>query len=146
VTAALRGHVGPIVHAVFSPDGRRAITTSIDGTARLWEVDSGVELVMLGGESELTREPNRFEPEKPSSGFFPDLSFLNHAIVHAGFSDDGRQAFTLQRTGRIRIFDILTREELLANAREFARRPLNAEERRTYFLSVEETGTSFPEP
>jgi WD40 repeat protein len=36
----LRGHTGAILHVSFSADDRRLLTTSRDGTARLWEIDS----------------------------------------------------------------------------------------------------------
>jgi len=138
--AVLRGHKLPATQAFFSPDSRRVITTSFGGTVRLWNVDSGVELVKLGGEGERTREPNRFPPEQPPSrgGFFPDLSSLIPPIEHAGFSAGGRQVFTLEKTGRLRMFDVLKPEELILKAKAFSRRPLNAEERSTYFLAAED--------
>ena len=36
--AVLRGHEGPVVSAVFSPDGRKLVTTSWDNTARFWDL------------------------------------------------------------------------------------------------------------
>src|SRR5262249_17504708 len=36
--AGLRGHDNPVLSAVFSPDGRRVVTASVDNTARLWDV------------------------------------------------------------------------------------------------------------
>src|SRR5262245_55296006 len=35
----LSGHQGRVVSAVFSLDGRRVVTASADGTARVWDVD-----------------------------------------------------------------------------------------------------------
>ena len=35
----LSGHVQSVMEASFSPDGRRVVTTSFDGTARVWRVD-----------------------------------------------------------------------------------------------------------
>src|SRR5207245_8716947 len=34
-------HVGPVTRVAFSPDGRRLLTASQDGTARLWELANG---------------------------------------------------------------------------------------------------------
>jgi WD40 repeat protein len=36
-----QGHTDAVWSAVFSPDGRRALTASEDHTARLWETESG---------------------------------------------------------------------------------------------------------
>jgi WD40 repeat protein len=45
---ALRGHTGRVVSAGFSADGRRVLTGSSDGTARVWDTKSGTTLVRLG--------------------------------------------------------------------------------------------------
>jgi WD40 repeat protein/serine/threonine protein kinase/tetratricopeptide (TPR) repeat protein len=38
---AIFSHSGPVEHAVFSPDCKRVLTASEDGTARLWDVGTG---------------------------------------------------------------------------------------------------------
>ena len=43
----LQGHQADVTSAVFSPDGRTLVTTSMDTTARAWSVDSGEELRVL---------------------------------------------------------------------------------------------------
>src|SRR5262249_29291808 len=43
----LRGHADAISVAVFSPDGQLVATASKDGTARLWDVNTGRELQLL---------------------------------------------------------------------------------------------------
>ncbi len=45
----LRGHEGPVKLAVFSPDGRRIVTGSNDGTARVHWVDGSGPAVVLRG-------------------------------------------------------------------------------------------------
>jgi WD40 repeat protein len=43
----LRGHTDQINTAVFAPDGRRIVTASRDGTARIWDTRTGRALRIL---------------------------------------------------------------------------------------------------
>jgi WD40 repeat protein len=43
----LVGHEAEVLHAAFSPDGRRALTCSADKTARVWDADTGKQLHVL---------------------------------------------------------------------------------------------------
>ena len=45
--ASSEGHMGSVLSAAFSPDGRRVVTASYDNTARLWEVESGKTIALL---------------------------------------------------------------------------------------------------
>ena len=38
--------------AVYSPDGSSVLTASGDGTARIWDAESGEELVTLSGHTD----------------------------------------------------------------------------------------------
>jgi WD40 repeat protein/serine/threonine protein kinase len=49
----LVGHEGGITQAEFAADGRRILTTSIDGSARVWDAQSGALLSTLRGTSGL---------------------------------------------------------------------------------------------
>jgi len=44
---ALTGHDDRVKYAEFSPDGRSIVTGAWDGTARLWEVETGTQLKLL---------------------------------------------------------------------------------------------------
>src|SRR5262249_49285388 len=37
----LAGHSGPVTRAAFTPDGRRLVSISDDGTARIWDLAGG---------------------------------------------------------------------------------------------------------
>jgi WD40 repeat protein len=43
----LRGHLRGVTGLAFSPDSRRLISTGQDGTVRLWELTTGLELITL---------------------------------------------------------------------------------------------------
>ncbi len=45
----LRGHEGPVRSVAYSPDGRRIVSGSADGTLRIWNVVSGAVLLVLRG-------------------------------------------------------------------------------------------------
>ena len=45
----LSGETALVRRAVFSPDGKRAVTASDDGTARVWDAASGQELLRFAG-------------------------------------------------------------------------------------------------
>jgi WD40 repeat protein len=47
VISTPRGHSGRGQPSSFSPDGRRLWTSSTDGTAKLWDADTGRELLTL---------------------------------------------------------------------------------------------------
>ncbi len=52
----LRGHTGGIYTCAFSPDGKTLVSSSVDGTLRLWDVKRGKELGKIGeGRIELVR-------------------------------------------------------------------------------------------
>ena len=40
----MRGHTGWVRGVVHLPDGRRIITCSLDGSLRLWEIESGTQI------------------------------------------------------------------------------------------------------
>jgi WD40 repeat protein len=45
----LVGHSDQVISAAFSPDGKRIVTGSMDETARLWEANTGKEVLALRG-------------------------------------------------------------------------------------------------
>jgi WD40 repeat protein len=49
VRMTLRGHSDPVHGVAFSPDGKRLATASWDRTAKVWDAESGKELLTLRG-------------------------------------------------------------------------------------------------
>jgi WD40 repeat protein/serine/threonine protein kinase len=77
------GHTGPVLAVATFPDGR-LVTASKDGTARVWDVDSGRELL-------------------------PPLQH-NSGVVSVAASPDGRRILTVG--GIVRLWDAATGREL----------------------------------
>jgi WD40 repeat protein len=53
--AELIGHDESVEGAEFSPDGKRIITASRDGTARLWDTPSDVQALMAEAKATVPR-------------------------------------------------------------------------------------------
>jgi len=70
----------------FSPDGRRALTGSPDGTKRLWDLETGREARVLKGHS--------------------------GAVWSVAFSRDGRRALSGSTDKTIRLWDLETGQEV----------------------------------
>ena len=76
----LHGHAGPVTSASLSADGKRIVTGSpADGTARIWDAETGRELVVLKGHTAGVRS--------------------------VSFSADGRRVVTGSEDGTARVWD-----------------------------------------
>ena len=51
--AVLKGHGDRVFSANFSKDGARLVTASADGTARVWDPASGIEIATLAGSDNI---------------------------------------------------------------------------------------------
>jgi hypothetical protein len=46
------GHTGPVESVAYSPDGKRVLTGSSDGTARVWDAEMGQQKALLKGHTD----------------------------------------------------------------------------------------------
>jgi WD40 repeat protein/transcriptional regulator with XRE-family HTH domain len=131
VESTLRGHTDMVWAAVYSPDGTRIATGSIDGTAKIWDTASGKELLTLQTAAQGAVNSVAFSPDgkllaagtdsgitriwNVSTG--EELRNLNghlDAVVHVAFSPDGSRLATASFDGTSKVWDVTTGKELLS--------------------------------
>ncbi len=75
----LAGHINEVLSVTFSPDGQRLVSTSADGTARVWEVASGTTVSEFRGHSD--------------------------AVLDAAFDSTGTRVATVAADGEARVWE-----------------------------------------
>jgi WD40 repeat protein len=93
----------------WSPDGRRLATGSTDRTVRIWDTESGAEIIVVGAHA--------------------------GAVESVSWSPDGERVASASQDGTSRIWDAtISIEDLVANAHGRVSRDLTTEERRNLML------------
>lgn len=130
VELTLRGHIGDIWSAVFSPDGTRIATASDDGTAKIWDAVSGVELLSMNGSESGAVWSAVFSPDGKTlattgqdhsvrlwdAGTGLQLAaFTGHLdeVYFARFNPDGSHLATVSADGTGIVWDVPTGKEFL---------------------------------
>src|ERR1700731_4755756 len=93
VLRLIRGHAGTVADVAFSPDGRAIVTGSYDGTARTWDVTTGMPLVTFAGHGD--------------------------AVYAVAFSPDGTRIATASGDETARVWDAASGEHLSTLAGHF---------------------------
>lgn len=128
----LTNHGNWVCFVAFSPDGTRLVTAGGDTTARVWDVESGEELLVLRGHTSGLVRTAQFSPD---GAFIVTAGEDGRALVwdaatgemrqalaghiadvwYAGFSHDGTTVVTASFDGTLRLWDPSI-EALLARA------------------------------
>jgi WD40 repeat protein len=149
--ALLKGHQGDVTSAAFSPDSKWVVTTSTDGTARVWDAATGRPLHVLYGGRAVTVYAAAFSPDGKWLVTAADdwtarvwdaasgtewLTLTGHQgpVFAAEFSPDGQQVYTASADGTVRSWAV---DPLpVARARRF--RELTAAERARFGIADRE--------
>jgi WD40 repeat protein/class 3 adenylate cyclase len=126
----LTGHGGAVMDFSWSPTGERICTASADGTARVWDAQTGIELLTLSGHDGAVLAA-AWSPEgqriatagvdgtarvwSASSGD-ELLSLIGHSdeVRDVAWSPDGQCIATTSPDGTTRVWSAQTGQELLA--------------------------------
>ena len=121
----LRGHTGWVNYGIYNSDGTRALTTSDDRTARIWNVESKETITVIGGHSDDVMDA-AFSPDEKQvvtgswdkTALVHDISSgeIKHRLVHparidaVAWSHDNSVIATGSEDGKIRLWSVETGE------------------------------------
>ncbi len=127
-SAICRGHSEWVTSAEFSPDGLWIVTASADGTAQVWEAQSGKQVAVLQGHSDALTSA-KFSPdgrqivtaswdntarvwEAQKGEQMAVLQGHESAVYGAEFSPDGRQIVTASWDNTARVWEARKGEQM----------------------------------
>ena len=87
VRLTMSGHHGPVSSVSWSPDGKWLATASVDTTAKVWDAETGKELLTLNGHSNY--------------------------VMSVAWSPDGKRLATGSADNTAKVWDVATGKELL---------------------------------
>ncbi|MBN4051940.1 WD40 repeat domain-containing protein [Cytophagaceae bacterium AH-315-L13] len=137
----LTGHTGSVGYVEYSPDGEYIISSSTDGTARLWDKDGNLKTVFTGHNDGLIdfAESARFSPNgKYILTYSTDstarlwnlvgkcLNIMHHngSVHSACYSPNGLNVMTAASDNTVRIWDLA--ENKISILKTFDEVPVNA--------------------
>jgi hypothetical protein len=106
----LIGHTGAVRSAIFSPDGKRIVTASLDKTARVWDAFTGKEIAILHLK---TPDPNPDDNDELRK-IREAQTDITGQLFSASFSPNGDLVVVTPFDGTARICDARTGQEIAA--------------------------------
>jgi len=95
------GHTEEVDSVAFSPDGLKVLTGSVDGTARIWDVETGKQLQIFGIPE---GEPQPDLEAKVDGCYVASTTF----VYFAAFSQDGKSVLASGHDHNVIVWDAAT--------------------------------------
>lgn len=128
ISLTLKGHTAPINGAAFSPDGKRVVTASEDGTAKVWDTITGEELITFNGHrgrvTSAAFSPDGVRIISTGEGVMKIWDAAtgrertvikaqeDYSFQYAAFSPDGKRILTDSGGAKAKIWSISTKKEI----------------------------------
>lgn len=136
----LTGHSEALTQAVFSPDGKKIVTASIDETVKLWDAISGKKIADLAskfgsitnicfspdGERIVTTTYDNVRRSKDYTAKLwdaatgvkiPGVIDSTGSVISAAFSSDGKAVITVSSDGTVKLWDATSGKKIKNLAR-----------------------------